>query len=252
MLLQYASDLHLEFAENKAYLKAAPLQPVGDIFILAGDVVPFYLIDKHKDFFKYLGDNFSQTYWLPGNHEYYHGDATQRSDSFQEKIRSNVLLVNNTAVQHGNVKLILSTLWTDINRVREWEIERGMNDFQVIRWGKSRFTAGNVRQLHATALAFIKNELMQPFNGKAVVATHHVPTLLNYPPQYKGSILNEAFAVELFPFIESNGPDFWMYGHHHSNTLAFEIGKTRLLTNQLGYVQYGEQHGFNPAATITL
>ncbi|MEY3412120.1 MAG: hypothetical protein RIQ70_808 [Bacteroidota bacterium] len=51
---------------------------------------------------------------------------------------------------------------------------------------------------------------------------------INYPAQYKGSILNEAFAVELFDLIESIGPDYWIYGHNHCNTNEFKIGKTTL------------------------
>ena len=77
-----------------------------------------------------------------------------------------------------------------------------------------------------------------------MVVTHHVPTFLNYPEEHKGDNLNEAFAVELFDLIEATSPDYWICGHTHYNTPDFEIGKTRLLTNQLGYVKYEEQLGF--------
>ena len=76
------------------------------------------------------------------------------------------------------------------------------------------------------------------------VFTHHCPTFLNYPEQYKGDALNEAFAVELFDMIESSNIDYWVYGHHHSNIPEFTIGKTKLVTNQLGYVQHYENEFF--------
>jgi hypothetical protein len=67
---------------------------------------------------------------------------------------------------------------------------------------------------------------------------------LNYPEKYKGDILNEVFAVELFDLIYSSGPNYWIYGHHHFNCPDFNIINTRLVTNQLGYVKYGEHHRF--------
>ena len=80
---------------------------------------------------------------------------------------------------------------------------------------------------------------------KNVIVTHHVPTFRNYPEKYKDSFINEAFAVELLDFIRTFAPDYWIYGHTHGNTPNFEIGNTKLRTNQLGYVKYEEQEDFD-------
>ncbi len=252
MTIQYASDLHLEFRENKEFLKTNPLIPAGDVLVLAGDIVPFAEINKHKDFFSFVSDNFAATYWIPGNHEYYGFDLATKCGVLNEKIRSNVFLVNNTSVIGENIKMIFSTLWSKISPAYEWQIERSVNDFHVIKNGKYRFTVERYNELHAESLAFLENELTSETGLKKVVATHHVPTRMNYPAQYKGSVLNEAFAVELFELIEKTTPDVWIYGHSHSNTPDFEIGKTRLLTNQLGYVSLGECQQFDTNKTITL
>lgn len=73
---------------------------------------------------------------------------------------------------------------------------------------------------------------------------------MNYPEQYRGDTLNEAFATELFNKIENSKIDSWIYGHHHTNTPAFKIGGTSMLTNQLGYVQNNEHNTFNSEAII--
>jgi len=252
MKIQYCSDLHLEFAENKNFLKQNPIKPVGDILLLAGDILPFCQIKKHADFFNYISDNFQAVYWIPGNHEYYRSDAIERSASFSEKIKDNVFLLNNSSVVHEHIKIIFSTLWSKISPIHELQIERNMSDFHVISYDKHKFSVLQYNKLYEQNINYLKSELSKKHIGKTVVVTHHVPTFLNYPEQYKTSVLNEAFATELFDFIELSGPDFWIYGHHHSNTPKFNIGHTKMLTNQLGYVQLQEHTDFDPKAVIEI
>jgi len=252
MKVQYASDLHLEFPENKEFLRKNPLEPIGDVLILAGDIVPFAVMDKHSDFFSYISDHFKTTYWIPGNHEYYYFDLAQKCGTLNENIRSNVHLVNNLSIQKDSVRFIFSTLWSRISQTNRWQIERSVNDFHVIQFNNLRFSSDQFNQLHEESLAFITQELNHKFIGKTIVATHHVPSFMNYPEKYRGDVINEAFAVELYDLIEDNGPDFWIFGHHHYNVSDFMIGKTNLTTNQLGYVKYGEHTNFKNMQILKL
>ncbi len=252
MLVQYTSDLHVEFPANKEFLQQHPLPPMGDVLVLAGDIVPFALLNKYQDFFSLLSDQFETVYWLPGNHEYYHFDIAEKSGVLNEKIRSNVFLVNNTSVIHGNTRLLFSTLWSKISPGNQWQIERSLNDFHLIKHKGFRLSAEHYNQLHEDSLMFLNHAVENSKQEQLLVFTHHCPTFLNYPAQYKGDVLNEAFAVELFDWIEYSKINFWVYGHHHSNTPEFSIGKTKLITNQLGYVQRNEHKLFEADKCIIL
>jgi len=250
MIIQFASDLHLEFPQNKDFLKSAPIQPMGDILLLAGDIVPFSVMNKHADFFSYLSDHFLATYWIPGNHEYYQFDVATKCGMLNEKIKSNVFLVNNTVAIHENTNFIFSTLWSNIRPAYQWQIERALSDFQLIKYNGYRFSSDQYNSLHDECVSFLNRELQKNNSGKTVVVTHHVPTFLNYPDRFKGDALNDAFAVELFDMIERSSAEFWIYGHHHQNTPDFQIGKTLMLTNQLGYVNYNEHQLFSQEKAV--
>jgi len=250
MTLQYASDLHLEFSQNQRFLKDNSIQPKGDVLILAGDVVPFAVLDQHDDFFDYLADHFDKTYWIPGNHEYYKFDLAKKCGTINETVRKNVHLVNNITIKQGDVRLILSTLWSHISPPNQWQMQRSISDFQAIKYNGDRFNVEQFNQQHDDCLEFITQALQQETAENTVVVTHHVPTLMNYPEQYKGDALNEAFAVELYDLIQATQPKAWVYGHHHFNTPDFHIGGTQILTNQLGYVKYGGGQYFDVGKTL--
>jgi predicted MPP superfamily phosphohydrolase len=199
MKIQYCSDLHLEFWENKAFLRKHPIVPIADILVLAGDIIPFVLMEKCKNFFDLVSDQFKLVYWVPGNHEYYQADINQRTGVLHEQIRENVFLVNNIAIQQGDIRLVFSTLWSKISPVNELQIEQRLSDFKLISNNGLRFNAQDFNQLHADSLAFMENELNNKKEGRTVVVTHHVPTFFQYPEKFRGSLISEGFATELFP-----------------------------------------------------
>lgn len=251
MIVQYCSDLHLEFRENRNYLQKNPLNVSGEVLILAGDIMLFRELDQYDYFFDYLSDHFEIIYWIPGNHEYYYSDIKDRTGFLNERLRNNLFLVNNCSVEHNGTQFVFSTLWSRVHPANEWHIQNSISDFQVIKANGNFFSVSDFNRLHEEALNFILSTL-EKRNQKTIVVSHHVPTFFNYPKQYKGSVLNEAFATELFPFIEKSGPDYWIFGHHHSNIPEFNIGQTKMLTNQLGYVHSNEHHGFQRDAFFVI
>jgi hypothetical protein len=132
------------------------------------------------------------------------------------------------------------------------DIQRSVSDFFAIRWQGKKFTTRQFNQLHQKSVSFLKKAIIENADAKNIIVTHHVPTLMHYPLQYRNSPIDEAFAVELFDFIESCNAAYWIYGHHHCNAGPFEINNTTMLTNQLGYVNQNEHQLFNPAAIIDI
>ena len=211
MKIQYCSDLHLEFPENKKYLLENPIIPTAEILVLAGDIIPFAILDQHQEFFDYLSDHFEMVFWIPGNYEYYHSDIHQRTGSFEEKIRENVILLNNKVKSFGETKLIFSTLWSYISPQNKFEIQQSLSDFRLIKNAGKAFDTKAFTNLFLENFNFLKTAIVEEKSFKKVIVTHHVPTMLNYPPQYKGSVINQAFATELSEFIEENEIDYWLY-----------------------------------------
>ena len=269
MNFQFASDLHLEFAQNKKVLLKKPLLPSADILLLAGDIMPLCDMHQHQDFLNYLSDHFKMTYWLPGNHEYFGSDLATFQCSFEESIRTNILLLNNKVKliedPAGPIQLIFSTLWSHIPTHLAEIVEKRMRDFKALTHNGKEITSLEYNQLHQEAFHFLdlalggsidSNTLSASEEGsmltQKLVVSHHLPSFLNYPKKHQNDPINAGFASNLDDFIQKTAPNAWIYGHHHSNVSPFLIGKTRLYTNQLGYIKFKEGVGFNRSATIEL
>jgi predicted phosphohydrolase len=236
---------------NQKWINKYSLAVKADVLLLAGDIMPLSQMDRHTDFLDFVSAHFKATYWIPGNHEYYHSDISN-TGTLNKAIRENVFLVNNTCITLGDTDLICSTLWSHISPGDELQVTRAMSDFHLIKNGNALLSVADYNLLHQSARQFIEQAVQNSTAKHKIILTHHVPTLMNYPPKYKGDVLTQAFATEMHDLILSSGADCWIYGHSHNNTPDFTIGHTQLLTNQLGYVKYGENKHFDNGKMFTI
>ena len=242
MKIQFCSDLHLEMHQNQKWIKENPLIPKGDILIIAGDTDYLGSDFGKQDFFKKISDEFEQCYLIPGNHEYYGGfDISTAFGETKEKIYDNVTLLNNSIIIHNEIELIFSTMWSLIGRFK-YEIVNAIADFQRINYIGQPLSTHVFNELHRKSFEFIKNAVLG--EGNKIVITHHLPSELCNADEFKDSIYNDAFCVNKTNFISTSNIDYWIYGHSHRNIKDFQINGTKLITNQLGYVGFGEQDDF--------
>ena len=251
MKIQFASDLHLEFAENASFIKHNPLKVVGDILILAGDIG--YLGDENYSkhpFWKWASENYSQVIACMGNHEFYkfYDISTLKNGSTIE-ILPNVHSYYNKVVHLKDVDIIVSTLWSYIQLQDANYTRRVISDFRRILHGDNLLTCAEFNKEHEHCLEFIKSALIESQAKKKIVVTHHVPSFQMQNPEFNGSLANGAFIVELEDFIKNSDIDYWIYGHSHYN-VDVQIGKTQCVSNQLGYVFHNEHHTFDSGKFI--
>lgn len=260
MKIQFVSDLHLEFADNRAYLKAHPLKITGDILLIAGDSAYLDVPESGSDtysqytFWDWASQNYRQVIVCLGNHDFYgYYDLATMPDGYCKQIRHNVHAYYNKVVAIDDIDIIVSTLWSFIEPFDAYYTEKGVSDFYRILYNGHRLTADDFNNEHERCFEFIQKAVKESKARTKIVLTHHVPTQLCTAEEFRGSTINGAFTVELGKYIAESDIDYWIYGHSHRNIDA-EIGKTHILSNQLGYIAHGENryNGFSPARFIEI
>ncbi|WP_227746908.1 metallophosphoesterase family protein [Paraburkholderia franconis] len=111
--------------------------------------------------------------------------------------------------------------------------QRRLHDHRVIRTrAGERFRPEDALRNHQLSLAWLRDELSRPYDGKTVVITHHGPHPHSVHPRYAGDITNAAFASDLTRLVEH--VDFWLHGHVH-DSCDYMVGNCRVVANPRGY-----------------
>lgn len=103
------------------------------------------------------------------------------------------------------VRFLGTTLWTDFEveepllpRSLAYRYANGsMTDFSIIRYRDRLLSAQDSHELHKEARAWITERLAEPFAGKTVVVTHHLPHRGSIDRQFHHHPLNPAFASHM-------------------------------------------------------
>lgn len=254
MKIQYASDLHLEFADNWRILKQKePMNVLGDILVLAGDIG--YLGDDNYQthpFWDWASESYQQVIVALGNHEFYKFyDLSSMHDGLIGEIRSNIHYYYNAVVHIQDIDIIVSTLWANITLEDAYITEHSVTDFRRILYGEDILTFADFNREHKRCLEFIKQSVADSTAKHKIVVTHHVPSFQLMSPEFQGSRINGAFTVELADYIATSGIDYWIYGHSHRNIDKI-IGTTSCVCNQFGYAFHNEHLTFDGSKYIEI
>lgn len=241
MKIQLASDLHLEFMQREYPCERliAPM-PGADLLVLAGDIA------NGAEALRLFGHWPSSPSRVPiiyvaGNHEFYgHSIEPMRQKMKEGAAMNNIHFLENESVVIEGVRFLGTTLWTDYqidpNRSQNEQmqrLERGLNDHQLIRTGRNRFSTQDALNRHVQAREWLTQELAQPWQGKTVVVSHHAPHPGSVHPRYRDNALSPGFASDLSTLMP--GVDLWLHGHVH-DSFDYQVGRCRVVANPAGYV----------------
>jgi predicted phosphodiesterase len=249
--LRIFSDLHLEFFDW------TPPPAPADVIVLAGD------ISGGADGVRWARRQFPDTpiVYVPGNHEFYGADLPVALEDLRaEARRLDVYLLDRDTCIVGGTRFLGTTLWTDyalygstpdaLDRAMADAADE-MNDFRMIRWDKGQpLSPALVREMHVAQTQWLAQRLTEPFAGRTVVVTHHLPHPQSIHPKYEGTRFNPCFASDLDHLVRPPVA-LWIHGHTHES-IDYVVNGTRVVCNPRGYLPHEPNPSFDPMGAVEL
>ena len=280
MNIQLLSDLHLE--ANPDFV-ATPA-PGADLLVLAGDIgsyqtrrdgsvmaEPDWGLRRFSPLPQYAAWPVPVVY-VPGNHEY---DALD-VDAAHAELRAccdrlGIQWLERETLLLDGMRLVGTTLWSDYDALATQPQTKGrtrdplahrlhqrqkafraanfyLNKMNGQRHGRL-FDAAAMRELGLECQEWLRQALVQPFDGTTVVITHFAPTLHSADPRYGLSPGTAGFCNGLDDLLPL--ADLWLHGHLHCPQ-DLQLGRCRIVANPFGYADKNEQLGFQPTQLITV
>ena len=232
MKIQYVSDLHLEFKDNKDGLRH--MNTDADVLVIAGD------LDVGPRIFDHLIalSRKRHVVFVYGNHEFYDCSPTwhlKKKGILVAKHNKNLHILDKESVIIGNTTFIGATGWIDGSFQN---IDAGQygkyNDFNMIygfyglhnNWG-----IGDRK--------YIQHAIASSETEHNIIVTHFLPLTLCISKSYEGHPYNACFANSWKWIYDcADKIDYWIHGHSHE-FFKQEIGEMTFCRNPFGYPTEG-------------
>ena len=247
MKLHILSDIHIEF--SPFHIPATD----ADVIILAGDIG----IGIDGVAWAIEQDIGKPVIYVPGNHEYYYHDISLIEQLKAQASEPVVVMDNDERIING-VRFLGSTLWTDFALYGHTEryfvarhARKNMSDFSLIKNGSRTFSPDDSIELHYHSRHRLMRKLDEPFDGKTVVVTHHVPSPRSIAPRFQGDLLTPAFTTDLEYLMGGGRVCLWIHGHTH-DVFDYTVSGSRVVCNPRGYAPYENGNGFNPGLVVEI
>jgi Icc-related predicted phosphoesterase len=247
------SDLHIEFFDF------APEPVPADVVVLAGDILTeHYGLGWARSRFPDL-----PIIYVMGNHEYYDAHYERVLERARtEAADLGIHLLENDQAVIGGVRFLGATLWTDFevengnpqvpdSAYAMWYAKRSMTDFRIIRYRGGILSPQATRELHLISKHWLMERLAEPFDGKTVVVTHHLPHRSSIDQQFHRNPLNPAFASHM-PELVRSPVNLWIHGHTHCSCDYEPVGGTRVVCNPRGYGPSDLNEQFNQYLVVEI
>jgi hypothetical protein len=248
MLLQYISDIHLEFHDkhNKGALQPDMfVKPVAPYLVLAGDIgIPD--LESYRVFLSWCSTKWSHVFLIAGNHEFYNVRCPVKTDMRTKKEliqriceplpNVHFLDCSSYYIPEANVRILGCTLWSDVPDCVYEKAITYMNDArQILHLKDVPFTPWIQSEQHVREKQWLNQEIhkCELTNERCLVVTHYLPSFELIHEKYKGSPLNVCFASDcddLFrpPVVA------WICGHTHTG-MKIPIHGIPCCINPYGY-----------------
>lgn len=241
MKILVTSDLHLD---EWTALGHNPLNAITehlkdlDALIIAGDLADDPL-RTWPACLAWIGRQIdpAKVYVFPGNHDYY-DHRLDGDDALRATVEAaGMQFAQKRTIMIGDLRFLCCTLWTDFCLFGQQEEAmlnaRWMADYERISRdaGGEMINPADTVAAHADHLAWLTSAISEPYAGKTIIVTHHLPSaaVAGTP-----SLLSPFFASDLDAWIRAHQPALWLCGHSHRHQQA-RLGPSLIRDISLGY-----------------